>query len=110
MQIGKDQAAIVAAAFRQLGQLTPAVAHIHALQLQPHQQRAGVREIAVIVGLFVADLLIVELKRVGIFALVQVQQRLVPPDMEPEVVAVVPGIGVAFDQGSIPQSGRWVMS
>ncbi len=63
MQVGKDQAPVLGAPLRQVGQLLPAAAHVDALQLQPRQQRRRIRDIAVIVGLLGPDVVVVERQR-----------------------------------------------
>ena len=98
VQIGEHVAAVANAPRGQRGQFVPARAHRHVLDLQPRQQRGGVGDVAVVVGLRLAHLAVIKRQRRPGRAPIKVEQRQMPPDMAAKIVAMRPLPGCAHQQ------------
>ena len=90
MGIGEGQLVVARVGLGLVGQLDPATADIDAGLLQPPQQRGGIGDVQVVVGLFGTDAVVVAVQNRVVTLQIHQQQRPVPPQVIGKIIAVGP--------------------
>src|SRR2546423_1474758 len=97
MQVDEDERVIVNVQSRALGKLAPPGTDIDLRLLEAPEQRHGIRDIQILIGMLGAYLAIIDVDDAVVLLEVETEERFVPAQVEREVIATMPVLGAVRD-------------